>query len=97
MGLLSKLFGKKPRDETVPPAPSANDAAEASDASEGETPQNGPDIAPELAPALKAFQAGRHEAALPADAIAPWYGELKGKLDEDGETQLAAWVGRLPA
>ncbi|RQR85362.1 hypothetical protein DIE11_04910 [Burkholderia sp. Bp9012] len=244
MGLLGKLFGKKPRDEAATPAPSANDAPDASDASEGADDQNGPDIAPELAPALKAFQAGRHDAAIaaaaphaerladaarlcalsysamerypeafpywlalfdrepsahnavqlattsvmcgevergeawmqkaaeinhdtheqsdvaarvnfisalmqsghlrealphlawvrdvyghvritdstflymrgipffssflensldilkatqPADAIAPWYGELKGKLDEEGEAQLAEWVGRLPA
>ncbi|HDR9582196.1 TPA: hypothetical protein QDC22_008009 [Burkholderia stabilis] len=37
------------------------------------------------------------KAALPAAAIAPWYGELTGKLDEEGEAQLAEWVGRLPA
>ncbi|MGR3908311.1 hypothetical protein Q3A80_14810 [Burkholderia sp. SR8] len=37
------------------------------------------------------------KAALPADAIAPWDGELSGKLDEEGEAQLAAWVGRLSA
>ncbi|AXF22924.1 hypothetical protein CUJ89_20745 [Burkholderia pyrrocinia] len=36
------------------------------------------------------------KAAQPADAIALWYGELKGKLDEEGEAQLAAWVGQLP-
>ena len=60
MGLLGKLFGKKPRDEASTPAPSANDAP---DASEGADDQNGPDIAPELAPALKAFQAGRHDVA----------------------------------
>lgn len=242
MGLLGKLFGKKPRDEAATPTPhhDANEAGEAGNANE----PSAPDIAPELAPALTAFQAGRHEAAIaaaaphverladaarlcalsysamkrypeafpcwlalfqhepsahnavqlattsvicdevargeawmekaaevnhdtheqsdvaarvnfisalmqsghmrealphlawvrdvyghvritdstflymrgipffssflensfeilkvtqPADAIAPWYGELKGKLDEEGEAQLAAWVGRLPA
>ncbi len=66
MGLLGKLFGKKPRDEAASPVPStgAPDAPEASDAAG----QDGPDIAPELAPALKAFQAGRHEAAIAAAA-----------------------------
>ncbi|AXK63922.1 hypothetical protein [Burkholderia sp. IDO3] len=242
MGLLGKLFGKKPRDEAATPTPrhDANEAGEAGNANE----PSALDIAPELAPALTAFQAGRHEAAIaaaaphverladaarlcalsysamkrypeafpcwlalfqhepsahnavqlattsvmcdevargeawmekaaevnhdtneqsdvaarvnfisalmqsghmrealphlawvrdvyghvritdstflymrgipffssflensfeilkatqPADAIAPWYGELKGKLDEEGEAQLAAWVGRLPA
>ncbi|KVT39619.1 hypothetical protein [Burkholderia multivorans] len=36
------------------------------------------------------------KATQPADAIAPWYGELTGKLDEEGEAQLAAWIGQLP-
>ncbi|MPV66245.1 hypothetical protein [Burkholderia sp. BE17] len=59
MGLLGKLFGKKPRDE-------ASTAAQVPSTGEQEAPeqQNGPDIAPELAPALAAYQAGRHEAAI---------------------------------
>ncbi|VWC18048.1 hypothetical protein [Burkholderia lata] len=61
MGLLGKLFGKKSRDEASSPAPSTHDAAEAG---EQGAPRE-PDIAPELAPALAAFQAGR-----PKDAIA---------------------------
>ncbi|WP_353254633.1 hypothetical protein [Burkholderia anthina] len=66
MGLLGKLFGKKPRDEAAIPTPrhDANEASEAGNANE----QGAPDIAPELAPALKAFQAGRHEAAIAAAA-----------------------------
>ncbi|MGS0893874.1 hypothetical protein ACVBGC_15250 [Burkholderia stagnalis] len=36
-------------------------------------------------------------ATQPADAIAPWYGALKGKLDDEGDAQLAAWIGKLPA
>ena len=59
MGLLGKLFRKKPRDE-------ASTAAQVPSTGEQEAPeqQNGPDIAPELAPALAAYQAGRHEAAI---------------------------------
>ncbi|WP_321839231.1 tetratricopeptide repeat protein [Paraburkholderia bannensis] len=30
-----------------------------------------------------------------AEAVANWYGQLKGKLDKDGETQLALWVAKL--
>ncbi|MBN3855045.1 hypothetical protein G3N59_16810 [Paraburkholderia sp. Ac-20340] len=29
------------------------------------------------------------------EAIATWYGALKGKLDKDGEAQLAHWVAQL--
>lgn len=61
MGLLSKLFGKKPRDEAATLARSGNPANDA-------TEHGGPDIAPELAPALRAFQAGQHEAAIAAAA-----------------------------
>lgn len=59
MGLLGKLFGKKPRDEasTVAQVPSTGEQ-------EALEQQNGLDIAPELAPALAAYQAGRHEAAI---------------------------------
>ena len=66
MGLLGKLFGKKPRDEAATPTPhhDANEAGEAGNANE----PSAPDIAPELAPALTAFQAGRHEAAIAAAA-----------------------------
>ncbi|KVL97502.1 hypothetical protein [Burkholderia stagnalis] len=66
MGLLGKLFGKKSREA---------EAASASTSSEPPAPQtppeaarDEPDIAPELAPALAAFQAGRHEAAIAAAA-----------------------------
>ncbi|WP_175921672.1 hypothetical protein [Burkholderia latens] len=130
MGLLSKLFGKKPRDEATAVARSGDEADDARDASDANA-QAGPDIARELASALTAFHLAwvrdvyGHvritdstffymrgipffssfpensmeilKAALPADAIAPWYGELSGKLDEEGEAQLAAWVGRLSA
>ncbi|KVF18215.1 hypothetical protein WJ07_25755 [Burkholderia vietnamiensis] len=68
MGLLGKLFGKKPRDEAAsltPPAPSTK-RTQPSDADADE--QRGPDIAPELAEALAAYQAGRHEAAIAAAA-----------------------------
>jgi tetratricopeptide (TPR) repeat protein len=60
MGLLGKLFGKKPRDDASSPAPSTHDAAEPGEPGEpGE-----PDIAPELASALAAFQAGRYKKAI---------------------------------
>lgn len=36
-------------------------------------------------------------ASLPADAVVAWYGELAGKLDEEGEAQLEAWIGHLEA
>ncbi|MCA8272549.1 hypothetical protein LGN17_08485 [Burkholderia sp. AU30280] len=61
MGLLGKLFGKKPCAEASPPAPSTQDAGEPGEPGASREP----DIAPELAPALAAFQAGR-----PKDAIA---------------------------
>ena len=34
-------------------------------------------------------------ASLSADAVVAWYEALAGKLDEDGEAQLAAWIGHL--
>ncbi|KAG8153303.1 hypothetical protein [Burkholderia catarinensis] len=65
MGLLGKLFGKKPRDEAVPaPTRSSDEAGEPDERDD----RNEPDIAPELAPALAALQAGRHEAAIAAAA-----------------------------
>ena len=51
MGLLGKLFGKKSRDTDAPAAPSGD-------------AQNGSDIVAELAPALKAYQEGRHDEAI---------------------------------
>ncbi|MFJ1208431.1 hypothetical protein [Burkholderia pyrrocinia] len=59
MGLLEKLFGKKSRAEEASAAqvPSTGEQ-------DGQDEQNGPDIAAELAPALAAYQAGRHEAAI---------------------------------
>ncbi|MGO4700560.1 hypothetical protein [Dyella sp. 2RAB6] len=37
------------------------------------------------------------QASLPAVDICRWYGELTGKLDEEGEAQLGAWMQRLAA
>lgn len=34
-------------------------------------------------------------ASLSADAVVAWYEELAGKLDEEGEAQLAAWIVHL--
>ncbi|VWD56088.1 hypothetical protein BLA39750_06736 [Burkholderia lata] len=60
MGLLGKLFGKKPRDEASSPAPSTQDATEAGEPGASREP----DIAPELASALAALQAGRYKKAI---------------------------------
>lgn len=35
------------------------------------------------------------EALQPRETVLAWYGELRGRLDEDGEAQLAAWMERL--
>ncbi|UCF24195.1 MAG: hypothetical protein JSV72_01405 [Ralstonia sp.] len=57
MGLLKKLFGRNTNDAVADPSPSPKDDVDASD-----------DIVPELASALKAYQQGRHEAAIRAAA-----------------------------
>lgn len=67
MGLLGKLFGKKPREDDVSSAATPL-AASTPPAGDGEGNGGGPDIAPELAPALEAMQAGRREAAIAAAA-----------------------------
>lgn len=61
MGLLGKLFGRKSRD-TETPVPAAPVSAA----------QEGGDIVAELAPALKAYQEGRHDEAV---AIASPYAD----------------------
>ncbi|MBN3812764.1 hypothetical protein G3N97_27205 [Paraburkholderia sp. Ac-20347] len=35
------------------------------------------------------------EGSLSRDDVVNWYSELKGKLDESGEAQLADWIGKL--
>jgi hypothetical protein len=35
------------------------------------------------------------KAALPAEAVAQWYGVLSGQLDEEGEAQLGQWLQSL--
>ena len=56
MGLLKKLFGRNANDRVANPPPPPKDDAPSSD------------IAPELAPALEAYQQGQHEAAITAAA-----------------------------
>lgn len=54
MGLRKKLFGRHTNDQVgnPPPSPKADDTS--------------PEIAPERAPALQAYQQRRHEAAIVA-------------------------------
>jgi len=56
MGLLKKLFGRNANDRVANPPPPPKDDDTSSD------------IAPELAPALEAYQQGQHEAAIAAAA-----------------------------
>ncbi|CAJ0799579.1 hypothetical protein LMG19083_03320 [Ralstonia psammae] len=55
MGLLKKLFGRSANDRVANPPPPPKD-------------DTSPDIAPELALALEAYQQGQHEAAIAAAA-----------------------------